>query len=45
MKKQMKKYIIIGKDGLTHKIHYLDMRYIMITCLSCIIDHEIGIIR
>jgi len=41
----MKKNIIIGKDELTHEIHYLDMRYIKITCLSCIIDHEIDIIQ
>jgi hypothetical protein len=38
------KNIAPNKAGLTHKIHDLDIRYIQITCLSCVLGHEIEII-
>jgi len=38
------KKIAMGKAWLTRKIHYLDMGYVKIMCLSCVLDHEIMII-
>jgi hypothetical protein len=38
------KKIALGKTGLTRKIHDLEMRYVKIMCLSCVLNHEIEII-
>jgi hypothetical protein len=32
------------KAWLTHKIHDLDMGYVKIMCLLCVLDHDIMII-
>jgi hypothetical protein len=39
------KNIVRDKVGLTHEISDLNMRYIKSTCLSCVLDHEVEIIR
>jgi len=39
------KNIALNKAGLTHEIHDLDIKYVKITCLSCVLNHEIMIIR
>ena len=38
------KKIVIGKAWLTCKINDLDMKYVTIMFLSCVLDHEIMII-
>jgi len=43
-KNQKFKNITQNKAGLTYKIRDLDIRYIQITCLSCVLGHEIEII-
>ena len=39
------KNIDLGKTGLTREINDLDMRYVKILCLSCVLDHEVAIIQ
>jgi len=43
--KNNEKNIVWDKVGLTHEIRDLEMRYIKSTCLSCVLDHEVEIIR
>jgi transposase-like protein len=44
-KKNKKKNIIMKKARLTREIRDLDMRYVKITCLSCVLDNEVRIIK
>jgi hypothetical protein len=40
----MKLNIVLGKVELTREIYDMDMEYEKITYLSCVLDHEVGII-
>jgi hypothetical protein len=42
---QTKKNIVPSKAGLTHETRDLDIRYVHITCLLCILDHEVKIFQ
>lgn len=37
--------IALGKNGLTREIHNLEMKNVKIMCLSCVLDHEVRMIR
>jgi hypothetical protein len=40
----MKINIVLGKVELTREIYDMDMGYVEITYLSCVLDHEVEII-
>jgi hypothetical protein len=35
----------MGKAWLTREIHDLDIRYVKIVCLLCVLDHDVMIIQ
>jgi len=43
--KKIKKNIVMDNNGLTREIFDLEMRYVKITHLSCVLDHQVKMIR